>query len=70
MAPYTNMPSDVIAMAKKTQALITTGKLHPFSGPLYKQDGSMALAAGKVMDDGTLAGMNWYVKGIDGKLPK
>ena len=70
MAPYTNMPADVMAMAQKTQALITTGKLHPFTGPLYKQDGSMALAAGKVMDDGTLAGMNWYVKGIDGKLPK
>jgi hypothetical protein len=30
----------------------------------------MALAAGKVMDDGTLSSMNWYVKGIDGDLPK
>jgi simple sugar transport system substrate-binding protein len=70
MAPYTNMPADVAAMAKKTQAMITSGKLHPFTGPLYKQDGSMALAAGKVMDDGTLSSMNWYVKGIDGALPK
>ena len=70
MAPYTNMPADVMSMAKEPQALITTGKLHPFTGQLYKQDGSMALAAGKVIDDGTLAGMNWYVKGIDGKLPK
>jgi len=70
MAPYTNMPADVAAMAKKTQAMITSGKLHPFTGPLYKQDGSMALAAGKVMDDGTLLSMNWYVKGVDGDLPK
>ena len=69
MAPYTNMPADVAAMAMKTEAAITSGKLHPFTGPLYKQDGSMALAAGKVIDDGALAGMNWYVKGIDGKLP-
>jgi simple sugar transport system substrate-binding protein len=69
MAPYTNMPADVAAMAMKTEAAITSGKLHPFTGPLYKQDGSMALADGKVIDDGTLAGMNWYVKGIDGKLP-
>ena len=70
MAAYTNMPSDVAAMAKKTQAMITSGKLHPFTGPLYKQDGSLALADGKVMDDGTLSGMNWYVKGVDGDLPK
>jgi simple sugar transport system substrate-binding protein len=70
MAPYTNMPADVAQMARKTQAMITSGKLHPFTGPLYKQDGSMALAAGKVMDDGTLSSMNWYVKGIDGALPK
>ena len=70
MASYTNMPADVAAMARKTESLIATGKIHPFTGPLYKQDGSLALAAGKVMDDGTLSGMNWYVKGIDGKLPK
>ncbi|MGQ4810137.1 Purine-binding protein [Candidatus Entotheonellaceae bacterium PAL068K] len=70
MAPYTNMPADVAKMAMKTQAMITSGALHPFTGPLYKQDGSMALAAGKTMDDGTLLGMNWYVKGVDGKLPQ
>ncbi|MDE0725444.1 MAG: BMP family ABC transporter substrate-binding protein [Alphaproteobacteria bacterium] len=69
MAPYTNMPADVAAIAMKTEAAIISGKLHPFTGPLYKQDGSMALAAGKIIDDGALAGMNWYVKGIDGKLP-
>jgi simple sugar transport system substrate-binding protein len=70
MAAYTNMPADVAKMAMETQAMITSGKLHPFTGPLYKQDGSEALAKGKVMDDGTLSGMNWYVKGVDGKLPQ
>jgi simple sugar transport system substrate-binding protein len=64
------MPADVAKMAMETQAMITSGKLHPFTGPLYKQDGSEALAKGKVMDDGTLSGMNWYVKGVDGKLPQ
>ena len=70
MAPYTNLPADVAAMAKATQAKITSGAFHPFTGPITKQDGSPAAAAGEVLDDGTMAGMNWYVKGIDDKLPQ
>src|SRR5262245_56256360 len=30
MAPYTNLPDDVVAMAKDTQAKIISGELHPF----------------------------------------
>lgn len=69
MADYTNMPDDVKAMAMDTQAKITSGAFHPFTGPIYKQDGTLAVEAGKTLDDGALAGMNWYVKGIDDKLP-
>ena len=70
MAPYTNLPDDVVAMAKETQAKITSGEFHPFTGPIDKQDGSMAIGEGEVLDDGVLAGMNWYVKGVDDKLPQ
>jgi basic membrane protein A len=70
MAPYTNLPADVVKMAQDTEAKIISGELHPFKGPVYKQDGSEALPAGKNLDDGTLLSMNWYVKGIDGQLPQ
>ena len=70
MAPYTNLPDDITAMAQETQAKITSGEFHPFTGPIDKQDGSMAIGEGEVLDDGVLAGMNWYVKGIDDKLPE
>ncbi len=70
MAPYTNLPADVVKMAQDTEAKIISGELHPFKGPVYKQDGSEALPAGKNLDDGTLLGMNWYVKGVDGQLPQ
>jgi basic membrane protein A len=70
MAPYTNLPDDVVAMAKDTQAKITSGALKPFQGPIFKQDGTKAIDAGASLDDGTLLGMNWYVKGIDDKLPQ
>ncbi len=69
MAAFTNMPDDVKKMAEETTAKITSGEFHPFTGPIYKQDGSLAVKEGEVLDDGVLLGMNWYVKGIDDKLP-
>ena len=47
MAPYTNLPDDVVAMAQETQAKITSGEFHPFTGPIDKQDGSMAIGEGE-----------------------
>lgn len=70
MADYTNMPDDVKAMAQETEAKITSGEFHPFTGPIYKQNGDLAVAEGEVLDDGTLLGMNWYVQGIDDTLPQ
>jgi simple sugar transport system substrate-binding protein len=70
MAPYTNLPDDVAAAAKDMQAKITSGEFHPFTGPVYKQDGTEVVPAGKVVDDGTLLSTNWYVKGVDDKLPQ
>ncbi len=70
MAPYTNMPEDVAAMARATEENIRSGRVHAFDGPIYRQDGSLAVAKGNRLDDGTLLGMNWYVRGIDDKLPE
>jgi simple sugar transport system substrate-binding protein len=70
MAPYANMPDDVAKMASETQAAITAGTLHPFTGPITKQDGTVIGEAGKPLSDGDIHGMNWYVKGIDDKLPQ
>ncbi len=70
MAPYTNMPDDVKAMAEETEAKIKSGELHPFTGPINKQDGSAWLKAGEKAQDGVLLGMNFYVEGVDDKLPQ
>jgi len=63
------IPADVRAEAQKLVDDIVSGAYHPFTGPLNKQDGSAWLAAGEVADDGTLAGMNFYVEGITGEIP-
>ncbi|MER8809732.1 BMP family ABC transporter substrate-binding protein [Mesorhizobium australicum] len=69
LAPYTNMPDDVKAMAEATEKKIAGG-WNPFTGPIAKQDGSAWLKDGEVADDGTLLGINFYVKGVDDKLPQ
>lgn len=70
MAPYTNMPDDVKAMAMDTEAKIKSGELKPFTGPLNKQDGTVWLKEGESADDGTILGMNFYIEGVDDKLPR
>ncbi|PYE88240.1 BMP family ABC transporter substrate-binding protein [Phyllobacterium leguminum] len=70
MAPYTNMPDDVKKMAEETQAKITSGAFKPFTGPIKKQDGSVWLKQGETADDAAILGMNFYVAGIDDKLPQ
>jgi len=70
MAPYTNMPDDVKAAAEEAQAKITAGTFNPFTGPIAKQDGSEWLKDGVVAEDGVLLGLNFYVKGVDDKLPQ
>ena len=58
------------AMAMETEAKIKSGELKPFTGPITKQDGSEWLKAGETADDATLLGLNFYVKGVDDKLPQ
>ncbi len=70
MAPYTNLPDDIVAMAKQTTADIASGKLHPFMGPIRKQDGSEVIGEGESLSDEVLLGMNYYVEGVEGDLPQ
>ena len=70
MAPYTNMPDDVKQLATATQAAITDGTLHPFKCPVVDQDGkTVECKGGTHLDDGQILGMNFYVKGVDDKIP-
>ena len=64
------VPAEVKAEALALKAALADGSYHAFTGPLYKQDGSMWLAEGETADDGTLAGMNFYVEGIEGTIPQ
>jgi simple sugar transport system substrate-binding protein len=66
MADYTNMPDDLKALAEETEAKIKAGELHPFTGPIFKQDGSQLAAEGEIVPDSELLTMDYYVKGLEG----
>lgn len=64
------VPADVKEAALAMKAALADGSYHAFTGPINKQDGSAWLAEGEVADDGTLAGMNFFVEGIEGDIPQ
>lgn len=64
------VPADVKEQALALKASLADGSYHAFTGPLNKQDGTEFLSDGATADDGTLAGMNFYVEGIEGDIPQ
>ena len=70
MAPFTNMPSEVAEKAQKIKEAIRDGEYFAFTGPLYDNQGNLQLADGEIADRAHLDTMQYYVKGIDGSVPK
>ena len=69
-APFTNMPDEVMWEAQDTILDLDAGAVHPFTGPINKQDGSPWLAEGEtppMFPD--IITMDFYVEGIDSKYP-
>lgn len=64
------VPANVKALVQEREKAIGAGKLHPFQGPVKDQSGKVRVAKGKVLSDGDLLSMSWYVEGVVGKLPK
>lgn len=71
LAPFNDaVPAEVREKVEKAKAAIADGSLHPFGGPVVTQDGKEVVAEGSSMSDEDLSKMDYYVKGINGKLPK
>lgn len=71
LAPYhPSIPKDVVALAEKARKGIIAGTVHAFSGPIKDQSGKIIVKAGEVMSDKMMATMNFYVEGVDGKIPR
>ncbi len=71
MAPYGDaVPADVRKLADEVKQSIIDGSFHPFQGPINNQKGELVVKAGEVVSDADLLGLNWYVEGVEGSIPK
>ena len=71
MGPYNSaMGAKLIKEVEQLQKDLASGKANSFTGPIYDQKGNVIVAAGATADDGLLAGMSVYVKGVEGDIPQ
>jgi simple sugar transport system substrate-binding protein len=64
------IPENIRKMVDEKQAGMVAGTFHPFAGPITEASGKELVAAGKTMPDEQLHGLNVYVKGVQGSIPK
>ena len=64
-----DVPEDVKKKLDDVKAGLKDGSFAIWKGPIVGQDGKEVLAKDAVADDKFLGGINFYVKGVDGKVP-
>jgi basic membrane protein A len=64
-----SVPGDVTKKLATVKAGLKAGSYAVWKGPIVDQDGKMVLKAGETADDKFLHGINFYVQGVQGKLP-
>ena len=63
------VPADVKELVAKTKAGISDGSFVIFKGPLADNTGKEILKKDEAADDKMLGGLNFYVQGVEGKVP-
>jgi basic membrane protein A and related proteins len=63
------VPAEVKAKVDAVKAGLKDGSFVIWKGPIASNDGKQVLAAGTAADDKFLGGINFFVKGVEGKVP-
>ncbi|WP_077000139.1 BMP family ABC transporter substrate-binding protein [Variovorax sp. KK3] len=64
-----DVPAETKAKVDEIKKGLKDGSFSIWKGPIVGQDGKELVAAGAVADDKFLSGVNFYVKGVEGKVP-
>jgi basic membrane protein A len=63
------VPAEVKAKVDAAKAGLKAGSFHPWKGPVVDQAGKAVVEKDAIPDDKFMLGINFYVKGVDGKVP-
>ena len=63
------VPADAKAKVEEVKAGLKAGTFEPFTGPIKDNTGKEVLAAGAVGDQAFRDGINFFVEGVEGKVP-
>jgi basic membrane protein A len=63
------VPADIKTKVETVKAGLKDGSFVIWKGPISSNEGKEMLAAGSNADDKFLGGVNFYVKGVEGKVP-
>ena len=64
-----DVPAEIKSKVDTVKAGLKDGSFSIWKGPIVGQDGKELVAGGSVADDKFLSGVNFYVKGVEGKVP-
>ncbi len=64
-----DVPAETKAKIDEIKTGLKAGTFHPWAGPIVDQAGKELIAKGATADDKFLSGVNFYVKGVEGKVP-
>ena len=64
-----SIPEAAKKLVAQKKADLQSGKLHVFAGPIKGQDGKDKVPAGKTLSDKEIDAIDWYVEGVEGKVP-
>lgn len=64
-----DVPAEIKAKVADVKKGLKDGSFTIWKGPIVGQDGKELVAAGAAADDKFLSGVNFYVKGVEGKVP-
>ncbi len=64
-----DVPADIKARVEEIKKGLKEGTFAIWKGPILGQDGKEILKKDEIADDKFLGGVNFYVKGVEGKVP-
>ena len=64
------VPRETQKLIEFLKTMIVSGMFHPFTGPIYNQNGTIKVKANQIATRQQIVTMNWFVDIIESELPK